>query len=173
MELNKKYFVGLCGGIDNTPTLAFHLSFDTDNIILDSVKIKAFGSPKILATYKVPFDRVVTMELLHDDNIDEREQHYKELTGSDIPLFNRARDIIKSQTHLNQYIGAFRTSILSIVHRTAAGELNDIALAVTGSGMCGVGIADRLAQELRLQLGIEKAAEPAKYEQNSKGEFIL
>lgn len=173
MNENKKYFVGLLGGINDTPTLAFLLHFDKENIILDCIKVKLFGSPKLLATYKIPYDRVITMELLHDNNIDDKEQHYKDLTGFDAPLFTKSREIIKNQAPLNQYIGAFRTSILSIVHRTSAGDLNEISLAVTGTNMCGVGVADMVARELRIELGIEKEAPPADYEQNEKGEFIL
>ena len=167
-----KLQLSVLAGINNPLTPSFFIYFSDGSVKLECLKLKFFGSHKVLSTYSIPFEKVITMNVVAEDNIDEIEKRYSEQLNIEKPLFVQTRDIINTLVRMKRPNSTLiqRIVVLSLVYYSATGEINDIVFSITN---CGYDIAESMAKYLRAKIGIESSDKPIEYFQNSKGEYQL
>lgn len=169
---NPKLQLALLNGINNPPTPSFFVYFNDDSVVLECLKLKFFGAHKVISTYTIPFDRVITMNVVAEDDIDEIEQKYRQQFDLKSNIFNKAHETIKTLCRFKSPNSppADRIIVLSLAYYSAEGEINDVVFSISN---CGFDIANDMAMHLRVKLGIESPNKPKSYFLNDKGEYVL
>lgn len=169
---NPKLQLALLNGINDLPSPSFLVYFNEESVVLDCLKLKFIGNHKVISTYSIPLEKVITMEVVASDKIDEIEQKYMQQLGLKSGIFNHLRETFRTlmafdlQEHQTLEIEV----LLSLAYYSASGYINDIVFAINN---CGVDLAEIMARFLRIKLGIEIPNKPTPYFKNDKGEYVL
>lgn len=169
---NPKLQLSLLAGIDNPPTPSFFVYFNDESVVLDCLKLKFIGNHKVISTYSIPLTKVITMDVIAEDTIEEIEKAYLQKFDLKDPLFNQTREIIRTLTRFKRPNSPIvqRIVVLSLAYYSASGEIKDLVFSINN---CGVDIANDMAKYLRIKIGIDLPDKPTAYFMNEKGEYQL
>ncbi len=161
----------LLAGISDPPSSSFVVYFNDDGVILDCMKFKIFGKQNVIATYSIPYSRIITMDVLAEDTIDEIEQGYLNKLDLKPPLYSQSREMIRTLSHFEELDAPVqRIVVLSLAYYSASGEVNDLVFSIV---TCGFDAANNMAKYLRIKIGIDEPDKPTTYFMNDKGEYQL